>query len=100
MSSLSAHPNVWNSCLLLLREQGYALSLDCPDSQRQGLEECDWLARRDGCELRAGDPLTLLGLAGLHQRAATATSEPYWWSLEGPDIVAELCEQIWGESES
>ena len=53
-SMLSSYPHVNNSCLVLLKRQGYSLSHDTPEEL--------WVAQKDGFIFRADKPIEILGL--------------------------------------
>lgn len=96
MVALGDNTNVWNTCLLILREQGYLLSLrsDDPDAD---LSQCFWVAEKDGYDLWASDPIQLLGLAADHQyKSPSGPPAPHWWRVEGADILDELVTAKWG----
>ena len=98
MPALGDNRNVWNTCLAILRKHGYDLSLhsDDPDAD---LEDCFWIAKKDGYDLWASDPIQLLGLASIHSYHSPGDPPtPYWWRIDGPDIVDELCGTRWPDS--
>ena len=90
---LFSYPNVWNTCLLILRERGYRLFLLGPD-EPVSLSRCTWNAEKVGIKLRADNPIELLGLAMIHEHQQPAADIPYWWRIDGPNIVHEL-EAAW-----
>ena len=65
MPALGDNLNVWNTCLAILRERGYTLSLEADDPNAD-LAKCFWVAEKDGYDLWASDPIQLLGLASIH----------------------------------
>ena len=86
---LFSYPNVWNTCLFLLREREYRLFLLGPDDPEL-LSQCTWNAERAGIMLRANNPIELLGLATIHEFHKPSSDIPYWWRVDCPDIVKEL----------
>lgn len=91
---LFSHVNVWNSCLLLLREYGYTLKAVGWAAARNNSERLQWRASTpDGADLRADSPIELLGLATLHRHQGGTVNEPYWWRIDGPPLVSELIDQ-------
>jgi hypothetical protein len=91
---LFSYPNVWNTCLLVLRSRGYRLFLLGDPDERGSISQCTWNAEKNGMRLRAKNPIELLGLAALHEHHQPVTDTPYWWRIEGPDLVKEL-ESVW-----
>lgn len=90
MPALGDNLNVWNTCLLILRDQGYELSIEADDPDTD-LEDCFWVATKDGYDFWAGDPIQLLGLSAIHTlKAPVEPPKPYWWRIDGPDIMDEL----------
>ena len=87
---LKSYPNVWNTCLRILRQRDYRLYLLGDPDERGTFTRCSWNAEKDGMKLRANNPIELLGLVGLYEHHRPATDTPYWWRIDGPDIIAEL----------
>lgn len=94
-STLFAHPNVWNSCLLRLRNAGYDLELKGAPDPAGHASHCQWHASQDQVVLKAANPIELLGLAQLHRGATEPANDPYWWHVDGPDIVTDLEDAWW-----
>jgi len=92
--TLFSYHNVWNSCLFVLRSEGFELSLYGDPDPQGGPSHCQWNANRDGLELKAANPIELLGLADLARRAEPQPPRDYWWRKNGPNIVSELYD-IW-----
>jgi hypothetical protein len=88
--TLRSYHNVWNTCLLVLRSEGFELNLAGDPDPRGGPSHCQWQASRDGLELKAANPIELLGLADVARRADRQPPRDYWWRGDGPDIVSEL----------
>jgi hypothetical protein len=97
-ANLVGVPNVWNSCLRVLRARGYDLSITCnaPPGLNavERLNHVTWLARKGGYQLVANNPIELLGLAGVYEFKNQTSDEAYWWVVEGADIVEELYSSV------
>jgi len=92
--SLSSHANVYNTCLRILRHRGYDLRLT-GDVLPDGSYPPDplWIAQKGGFKFCADNPIELLGLTAVYDHVGPTAAAPYWWSVEGPDIWAELHEK-------
>ncbi len=89
-STLFTYPNVWNSCLLTLRDLGFTCKV-MGDRDPDGKEShCHWHATKGHRELKAINPTELLGLAQLSELAHLDNTEDYWWRVDGPNLVEEL----------
>ena len=49
-------------------------------------------ANRDGTTLYADTPISLLGLAAIHEHHHPHEDKPYWWTIQGP--TPDLHEQL------
>jgi hypothetical protein len=87
---LFSYPNVWNTCLLILRERGYHLYLTGDPDEAGTSSRCAWNAEKNGIKLRGASPIELLGLAGVYEYHRPGRESPYWWRVEGANIIAEL----------
>ncbi|HEY6095164.1 MAG TPA: hypothetical protein VIU93_09470 [Gallionellaceae bacterium] len=91
-------PNVWNSCLRVLKARGYQLSIECNAPADADLltkhSKVTWLAQKDGIQLVASNPTELLGLAGVVEHQEPASAEPYWWVVDGDNLLEELYSSI------
>ena len=89
---LYSHYNVWNSCLLLLREYGYSLRVSGRLGQHANTSHIKWHATnaKDGSKFIGNTPIELLGLAPLHRHHTPEMYKPYWWRIEGEPLVLEL----------
>ena len=100
MGRVVDHVNTWSSALRLLRRQGWQLwlvgELDAEGDYQMDAER--WIARRDGRELEAANPVALLGLAALAEAADPEDDRPYWWSVDGEDIWDELRDRAYWSS--
>lgn len=91
---LFSHLNVWNTCLLLLREFGYTLHASGHPAHREYPSRLRWHARMpDGTDLSADTPIELLGLASLHRYHRPSVGKDYWWRIDGPPLLKELIDQ-------
>src|SRR5262245_42735765 len=91
---LFSYPNVWNTCLLIVRERGYRLFLLGDPDENGYITRCTWNAEKDGMKFRADNPIELLGLIAVREHRCADADTPYWWRIEGPNLVAEL-EAAW-----
>jgi|SRR3954468_24670085 len=90
---LASHANVWNTCLLILREQGFELEVSgelTPDGCYP--TTCQWTARKGGFYYCGDNPIELLGLVAIHDYVHPTADKPYWWQIKGPDVWHELME--------
>ncbi len=91
---LVGHANVWNTCLLLLREWGYSLRVSGHWTHREYPAVLLWHAwMSDGTDLTGHSPIELLGLAALHRHHSPNVDEPYWWRIDGPSVFTELTDE-------
>jgi hypothetical protein len=91
---LFSHLNVWNTCLLLLREYGYTLRASGHPALRDFPSRLRWHATMpDGANLSADTPIELLGLATLHRYHRPNVNKDYWWRISGPSLLGELIDQ-------
>ena len=88
--SLGSHANVYNTCLRILRQRGYALRLDYDRADGDEHESPLWIAERDGFRFTADNAIELLGLTAVYEDVKPPKDEPYWWTVNGPDIWSEL----------
>lgn len=91
MGMLASHRNVWNTCLLLLAEQGYKLwSTDTYDSAGD-FERSEWFAEKNGYTLCADNPIELTRLAAIYEfKKPQGVAVPYWWVIKGGNLIGEL----------
>ncbi len=87
---LFSYPNVWNTCLLILRVQGFRLYLLGDPDEAGSISACSWNAEKNGMKFRGSNPIELLGLASVYHFHQPEVDTSYWWRLEGPNIVKEL----------
>ena len=93
-SMLFSYPNVWNTCLLLLRQRGYRLFVIGDEDAQVAISQYSWNAEKDGLKFRANNPIELLGLIAIREHHCPPADTPYWWRIEGPNVIAEL-EAAW-----
>jgi len=91
---LFSYLNVWNTCLLILRQRGYRLFLLGDPDEAGYISRCTWNAEKDGMKFRADNPIELLGLIAIRDHQCPQADTPYWWRIEGPNLMAEL-ESAW-----
>jgi hypothetical protein len=87
---MTSHANVYNTCLRILRQRGYALRLDYGADIGEEYESPVWIAEKDGFRFSADNAVELLGLTAVFEFVKPAKNEPYWWTMDGPDIWQEL----------
>ena len=88
---LYSHDNLWNSCLVLLKEYGYTLRVVGNPTRKERRTALRWHAvGNDGVELSGNTPIELLGLASLHRDHAPTSFGEYWWKIDGPNMIEEL----------
>ncbi|MBX2864233.1 MAG: hypothetical protein KTR27_11845 [Leptolyngbyaceae cyanobacterium MAG.088] len=71
--------NTYNGCLLLLREKGCKLSVECVEDN-----EIIYHAEMESVSFAADNPVSLLGLCELWNSLGTT------WNCQKPDIIGEL----------
>jgi|SRR6516165_9201291 hypothetical protein len=91
---LFSYPKVWNACLLILRERGYRLYILRDSDEIDSTTACTWCAEKDGMKFKADKPIELLGLVAIREHHGQSRDTPYWWRIEGPNLMAEL-EEAW-----
>jgi hypothetical protein len=79
MPTLSSYSNVFNTCLLILREKGWRFWVDGKGKPTEAF----W-AEKDGWDLVGYSPVELLGLVAIFERKNPKTPKDYWWREEGP----------------
>ena len=82
MSQLSSYPNVFNTCLVLLRKSEYQLSYNRADDT--------WTAKKGSFSFLADNPIELLGLVSIYEKMAPSAPTEYWWQVREPNILKEL----------
>ncbi len=82
MTQLSSYPNVFNTCLVILRRDGFDLAYDKTTDA--------WSAEKEGFSFRADNPIELLGLAAIYQKLQPKEQREYWWKIDKPNVLAEL----------
>lgn len=82
MSQLSSYPNVFNTCLVLLRREGFNLAYDKAQDS--------WRAEKDGFSFRGDNPIELLGLTAIYQKLQPREQKEYWWQINEPNVLGEL----------
>jgi len=88
---LFSHRNVWNSCLLLIKEYGYQLRVSGHPALAAYPHQLRWDATTaEGTKLSADSPIELLGLVALHRYHQPDEDEPYWWRIDGPELLTNL----------
>jgi hypothetical protein len=89
--SLSSSGNVHNTCLRILRQRGFALSVDGEqDADGCYPTDCLWIAEKEGYRFAADNPIELLGLVAIYDHVQPqGEAKGYWWHVDGPDLWRE-----------
>jgi hypothetical protein len=82
MPQLSSYPNVFNTCLVLLKRDGFGLEYD------KGGDV--WIAEKNGFSFKADNPIELLGLVSIYEKLHPTEPSEYWWQISEPNILADL----------
>jgi len=96
MATLSSHANMYNTCLRILRHEGYRLWVQ-PRPDKNGAvmpRSLIWWAEKAGYEFSANNPIELLGLVSIYEHKRPTDYHRYWWQVEGPDIWDELYQEV------
>jgi hypothetical protein len=89
--SLSSHFNVWDTCLHILRECGYAIQVQgVLDEDGSWPTEVMWIAEKDGFMFKAENPIELLGLKAIYDHVQPEKDVSYWWKSGDGDLRKEL----------
>ena len=97
MPVLGDNINIWNTCLRILRKNGFKLWIEAED-QSTDISDCFWCAEKNGYDFWASNPIELLGLVAVcEHKAPNGPPNPYWWKVEGDDIYDELIQKRWPE---
>ena len=97
MSRLGSHPNVYNTCLNVLRRKGFEVSIYREDEATE-IHQCLWEARKDDYDFLAANPIELLGLATVFEVVDPSVDKPYWWRIDEDDIYEELVDRAYPET--
>jgi len=94
--ALGSNSNVHNTCLNILKMRGYKLWIDTEDPDADVLD-CFWHAAKNGYTFMAGNPIELLGLAGIYEFKCEPLVEekPYWWLVDEEDLYDQIIEEKW-----
>jgi len=82
MQRLSSYPNVFNTCLVLVRKKGFALTYDKAADT--------WNATKGEFSFLADNPIELLGLIAVFETLKPEKAVEYWWQIQDPDVLSEL----------
>lgn len=89
--SLSSNANVYNSCLLILRERGFKMHIE-GEIDEEGCYPFHtiWRAEKGAFLFTADNPVELLGLVAIHDHVQPSEDKPYWWFQQGDDVWDQL----------
>ena len=96
MVNLSAEFNVYSTCLSLLDRNGWEISIIPGPYEKEDARLDSFEAKRDNINLIADNPISLLGLATIHEFHHPHGEAPYWWVIEGKD--AKLYDRLEDEA--
>ena len=74
MTNLTAHANVWETCVQILQRRGMVLWVESEDDGYL------WHARFGVFSFSASNPIELLGLVAIYDALSPEDAVPYWWS--------------------
>jgi len=99
---LASYTNVWNTCLRILRQRGYALRVTGEvDSEGSVIPQtCNWIAEKDGFYFCGDNPIELLGLTAVRDFVQPHKDESYWWVVDGDDIWKELYDSAFPDADT
>lgn len=94
--ALGSHINVHNTCLNILKKRGYKLWIDS-DAPDADLLDCFWFAEKNGYIFMAGNPIELMGLAGIYEfkNEPLVEEKPYWWLVNEENVYDRILEKKW-----
>jgi hypothetical protein len=97
---LASHSNVYNTCLLILRDRGFSLRVE-GEMTPEGCYPSNayWIAEKDGFYFCADNPIELLGLVTVYDHVRPKEDRSYWWRVQGPDVWTELMEAAFPDKE-
>jgi hypothetical protein len=98
--SLGSHANVYNTCLRILRNRGFALRVE-GEMTADGCYPPDalWIAEKEWFHFAADNPIELLGLVAVYDYVRPKEASPYWWVVQGPDLWRELMEEAFPDEQ-
>jgi hypothetical protein len=85
MRKISAHPNVYNKCLQLLKNEGFQVSVD--------YNVKEWRAINNDAELRGDSPVELVGLLLVHKSVKPNATKDHWWRDDPEDLISEIIKE-------
>jgi hypothetical protein len=98
---LASHANAYNTCLRILRARGFTLEVSGNQADDGGYPvDCLWIAHKGDFHFTADNPIELLGLTAIYEHVKPTEDQPYWWSVDGPDIWTELMEAAFPDDQS
>ncbi|MDQ1920067.1 hypothetical protein [Massilia pseudoviolaceinigra] len=99
--SLGSHANVYNTCLLILRDRGFKMHVE-GELDDEGCYPTDllWIAEKDGFRFMADNPIELLGLVGVYDHMQPSEDRPYWWRKEGEDVRDQIMSEAFPQGDA
>lgn len=85
MTILSENGNVFKTCISLLDMNGWEISIIPGLYEKEDSRLDSYEAVKDNVRLFADNPISLLGLATIHEFHHPHGEEPYWWKIAGKD---------------
>ncbi|ATQ74008.1 hypothetical protein CR152_05350 [Massilia violaceinigra] len=98
---LGSHFNVYNTCLLILRDRGFKMHVQ-GEMDGEGCYPTDalWIAEKDGFRFMGDNPIELLGLVAIYDEVQPAADLPYWWRKEGEDIWRQIMREAFPDRDA
>ena len=85
MTILSENHNVYRTCISLLSMNGWEISIIAGPYEKEDSRLDSFEAIKDNVRIFADNPISLLGLATIHEYHHPHGEEPYWWKIQGKD---------------
>lgn len=92
--------NVNNTCLIILKNKGFDITIDGDLNDDEYPTDALWIAEKDGFKFMADNPIELLGLVGIYEYKKPKEDIPYWWLIKEPDIWLEIMQKKFPDGES
>lgn len=96
MKLLSENGNVYKTCISLLDIKGWKITIIPGPYEKEDSRLDSFEAIKDNIKIFADNPISLLGLATIHEFHHPHGEESYWWKIEGKD--SKLYDRLQDES--